>query len=143
MVKLIITGCRLGKDVETRTSGDKTIARFSVATDRKYSQEKKTDWYNCVAFGKTATFCESYLKKGSKVNLVGRPTPDRYQNKEGQWVNTFDVVVEEIEFGESKKEAEANQGGFVSEKAEEKPAEKEEEGFMNVPDDVDDSLPFS
>lgn len=144
MNKLFLTNARLGRDVEVRYSNDKAIARFSVATNRKFSKENKTDWFEIVCFGSQATFAEKYLRKGSKVNIIGRVQPDSYENKEGHRVKTFDVIAEEIEFAETKKEASAEQaskqddGGFDANDG----LETADEGFMNVPDD-DDSLPFS
>jgi len=136
MNKIFITNSRLGKDVDVRQTQDgKTVARFNVACDRKYSKDK-TDWFSIVAFDKQGEFCEKYLHKGSKVNIVGRVQPDNYTNKDGNKVNTFDVICEEIEFAESKKEAEQN-------KAEEKPETKEDDGFMNVEDTDDMELPFA
>lgn len=143
MNKIILTNARLGKDVETRYSNDKAISRFSVATDRMYSSKKKTDWFNCVCFGTQATFAEKYLHKGSKVNIIGRVQPDFYENKEGQRVNTFDVIVENVEFGESKKEADANRSNAPANDGFNNQSDNTEDGFTNVPDDIEDELPFN
>lgn len=143
MNKIIITNSRLGKDVEIRQSNSgTTIGRFSVGSDRKFTsgEDKKTDWFNIVAFGKQAEWCDKYLHKGSKVNIIGRVQPDFYTNKDGNRVNTFDVICEEIEFAESKKEAEAN--AKVEKKADDGFADvPEDDGFANV-DDIDSELPF-
>lgn len=143
MNKIILTNARLGKDVDIRYSNEKTIARFSVATDRRFSKEKKADWFNCVCFSAQATFAEKYLHKGSKVNIIGRVQPDFYENKEGQRVNTFDVIVEEIEFAESKKDAENNAPAETPTNAPAKtPAD--DGGFDGFEVAVDDSdLPFN
>ena len=110
MNKVILTG-RLTKDPEVRYSqGDNPtcIARYTLASDRKYSKgdDKQTDFINCVAFGKTGEFAEKYLKKGTKILVVGRIQTGSYE-KDGKKYYTTDVVVEEHEFCESKGSVEA------------------------------------
>lgn len=109
--KCFICG-RLTRDVETR-DGDIKIAKYSLAVDRKGTkgEEKQTDFLNCVCFGKTAEFAEKYLHKGMKIIVIGRIQTGSYTNKEGQKVNTTDIIVEEHEFAESKKES--NGDGFM------------------------------
>ncbi len=132
MNKVIITG-RLTKDPETRYSqGNNTcIARYTLAVDRRFKREGEpsADFLNCVAFGKAGEFAEKWFRKGMKVNAVGRIQTGSYKNKDGFNVNTFDIIVEEQEFGESKS---------ASGKVEEKP--KQEDNF--VPVQLDDDLPF-
>jgi single-strand DNA-binding protein len=111
------------------------IARFSVAVDRRFKRAGDTaeaDFFNCTAFGKQGEFVEKYARKGMKFDVVGRIQTGNFKDKDGKTVYTTDVVVEEIEFGESKGETKTEP------KAEPK---KEDEGFMNVPDD--DMLPFN
>lgn len=124
--KCLLCG-RLTKDVEVRT-GDTMVAKYSLAVDRKYSKgdEKQTDFINCVCFGKTAEFAEKYLKKGTKIIVVGRIQTGSYTNKDGQKVYTTDIVVEEHEFCES------------AQKSEQKPADDE---FMKF-DGGSAELPF-
>ena len=108
MNRVVITG-RLTRDVETKTTqSDATVARFGVAVDRRFKREGEptADFFNCVAFGKTAEFVEKYFKKGMKIDLTGHIQTGSYTNKDGQKVNTFDIVVEECEFGESKAASE-------------------------------------
>lgn len=100
--KVILMG-RLTKDPEIRTANDKSVARYTLAVDRRFSNdENKTDFLNIVVFGKGAEFAEKYFKKGMKVLVTGRIQTGSYVNKDGNKVYTFDVVAEEQEFCESK-----------------------------------------
>lgn len=99
MNKVILMG-RLTKDPEIKT-GESTIARYTLAVDRKFKKDE-TDFINCVCFGKSAEFTEKYLKKGTKIAVVGRIQTGSYTNKDGQKVYTTDVIVEEQDFAESK-----------------------------------------
>ena len=139
MNKVILMG-RLTRDPEVRyTQGDNTmaIARYSLAVDRRFKRdgEPDADFINCVAFGKAGEFAEKYLKKGTKIAVVGRIQTGSYTNKDGQKVYTTDVVVEEQEFAESK-----NSGS--SDNNQSAPANKDM-GFMNIPDSIDEALPFN
>ena len=128
MNKLILIG-RLTKDPEIRMSGSVTIAKFSLAVDRRFKRdgEPEADFFNCTAFNKTAEFIEKYCKKGMKMALEGRIQNDNYE-KDGVKHYGVTAIVENIEFAESKK-------GGTSEK---KAAETEE--FVNV---SSDELPFT
>ena len=139
MNKVILMG-RLTRDPEVRyTQGDNAmaIARYSLAVDRRFKRdgEPDADFINCVAFGKAGEFAEKYLKKGTKVAVVGRIQTGSYTNKDGQKVYTTDVVVEEQEFAESK-----NSGS--SDNNQSAPANKNTD-FMNIPDGIDEELPFN
>lgn len=139
MNKVILMG-RLTRDPEVRyTQGDNTmaIARYSLAVDRRFKRdgEPDADFINCVAFGKAGEFAEKYLKKGTKIAVVGRIQTGSYTNKDGQKVYTTDVVVEEQEFAENK-----NSGS--SDNNQSAPANKDM-GFMNIPDSIDEELPFN
>lgn len=126
-------GCgRLTKDPVVKYNNDNAVARFNLAVNRRFSKDGEADFISCVAFGKQGEFVEKYARKGMKFDIVGRIQTGNYKDKDGKTVYTTDVVVEEIEFGESK-------GTSAEPKAEPK---KEDEGFMNVPDD-DDTLPFN
>ena len=136
---------RLTRDPEVRYSaGDNAmaIARFSLAVDRRRranggADEQTADFINCVAFGKQAEFAEKYLRKGTKMLVTGRIQTGSYTNKDGVKVYTTDVVVEEQEFAESK--GNSDNGGF----AQAAPAPQSAgDGFMNVPDGLDEELPF-
>ena len=131
---------RLTRDPEVRyTQGDNAmaIARYSLAVDRRFKRdcEPDADFINCVAFGKAGEFAEKYLKKGTKIAVVGRIQTGSYTNKDGQKVYTTDVVVEEQEFAESK-----NSGS--SDNNQSAPANKNTD-FMNIPDGIDEELPFN
>ena len=140
MNKVILMG-RVTRDPEVRyTQGDNamTIARYSLAVDRRFKRdgEPDADFINCVAFGKSGEFAEKYLKKGTKIAVVGRIQTGSYTNKDGQKVYTTDVVVEEQEFAESK-----NSGS--SDNNQSAPANKNTD-FMNIPDGIEDTeLPFN
>ena len=112
------------------------------------------DFISCVAFGKTGEFVEKYARKGMKFDVVGRIQTGSYQNKEGQTVYTTDVVVEDIEFGESKKfqggGSDFDHSGSSAGRSEERHSASgsdtsaaDEDGFMNVPGEIDDDLPFN
>ena len=141
MNKVIEIG-RLTKDPEVRYSnganGSTAVARYTLAVDRKFKQEGQptADFINCVAFGKLGEFAEKYLHKGVKIAIVGRLQTGSYTNKDGQKVYTTDVVVEEQEFCESK----ASQQSQNNDRP--KPM-TDSDGFMNIPDGIEDSLPFS
>ena len=142
MNKVILMG-RVTRDPEVRYSQGENpmaIARYSLAVDRRgrNNQDGQTaDFINCVAFGKNGEFAEKYLRKGTKIAVVGRIQTGSYTNKDGVKVYTTDVVVEEHEFAESKSSSQngGNDSGYVSEM----PAG---EGFMNIPEGIEE-LPFN
>ena len=147
MNKVILMG-RLTRDAEIRyAQGDNSlaIARFSLAVDRRYSknaEEQSTDFINCVAFGKIAEFFERFGRKGTKFVLEGHIQTGSYTNKDGQRVYTTDVVAENVEFAESKNAAGGNAdfGGAPSAPS---PSGAAGDGFMNIPDGIDEELPFN
>lgn len=104
MANRVFLSGRATRDCEIRESGETKVARYSLAVDRKYTkgEEKQTDFLNCVCFGKTAEFAEKYVKKGTKLIVIGRIQTGSYTNKDGQKINTTDIIVEEHEFCESK-----------------------------------------
>ena len=138
MNKVILIG-RIVRDTEVRYGGANNavaVARYTLAVDRKYKKdgEQTADFINCVAFGKLAEFAEKYLKKGTKIAVTGRIQTGSYKNKDGNTVYTTDVVVEEQEFCESKSQQSNSQP---------QPAPSNNGGFMNIPDGVDNELPFN
>ena len=144
MNKVILMG-RLTRDPDVRYStGERqmTIARYTLAVDRRRRAndgEQTADFISCVAFDKNAEFAEKYLKQGTKIAVTGRIQTGSYTNKDGQRVYTTDVVVEECEFAESK--AASGNGGFTPGRPE--PDTAIGDGFMNIPDGVEDEgLPF-
>lgn len=132
MNRVILCG-RLTSD--PRVNSDMTVARFSLAVDRKYKRDGDvtTDFFNCVAFGKTAEFVEKYLNKGTKVIVEGRLQTGSYE-KDGHKINTVDIVAESVEFAESK-----NSNGMAQINA---PIVTEDSDFMKIPDEIGEELPF-
>lgn len=126
---------RLVRDPEVRyTQGENatSVARFTVACNRKYKKnsEQEADFISCVAFGKTAEFIERYFNKGSSIALNGRIQTGSYTNKDGSKVYTTDIVVESLEFvGKKNDDSSAD-------------TSKQNNDFMNIPDDIDENLPF-
>jgi single-strand DNA-binding protein len=160
MNKVILMG-RLTRNPEVRYSaGDSSmaIARYTLAVDRRFSRRNEgengsnADFISCVAFGRSAEFAEKYFHQGMKIVVTGRIQTGSYTNKEGQKVYTTDVVVEDQEFAESKNTSSANgDGGYnnynsyqPSAPASAKPAPNAAigDGFMNIPDGIDEELPF-
>lgn len=154
MNKVILMG-RLTRDPEVRYSqGEQpmAIARYSLAVDRRFnrnSQDGQTaDFINCVAFGRNGEFAEKYLHKGTKILAEGRIQTGSYTNKDGQRVYTTDVVAENVEFAESKNaSAGNNDGGYQNAGfggGNNAPAPSGAgDGFMNIPDGIDEELPFN
>lgn len=142
MQKWIGSGVRLTGDPEVRYStgeNSMAIARFRVAANRRKKVEgaQEADFIPCVCFGKSAEFCEKYLKKGTKINLEGRLTSGSYINKDGVRVYTLEVTVDDLEFAESKKDS---NGGN------ETPTRQYGvggDGFMNIPEGIYEELPFN
>ena len=145
MNKVILMG-RLTRDPEVRYSqGDNAmaIARYTLAVDRRFNRngdDQSADFIGCVAFGKSGEFAERYFRKGTKVLVTGRIQTGSYTNKDGVKVYTTDVVVEDQEFAESKN-AGGNDSGFAPSMS---PAPSAAgDGFMNIPDGIDEELPFN
>lgn len=152
MNKVVLMG-RLTRDPEIRYSQGETasaVARYTLAVDRRFKRqndEQTADFISCVSFGRTAEFAERYLKQGTKVVGCGRIQTGSYTNREGQKVYTTDVVIDELEFAESKNAA-ANNGfdnsGYQQPSmARPEPGQAAGDGFMNIPDGIDEELPFN
>ena len=152
MNKVILMG-RLTRDPQVRyTQGQDpmAIARFTLAVDRrgrKQEGQQDADFPSCVAFGKSAEFVEKYVHQGTKIVLTGRIQTGSYTNKDGNRVYTTDVVVEEQEFAESKAAASENAGGGYQQAGAAAPTRPEPtqaagDGFMNIPDAIEEELPF-
>lgn len=139
MNKVILIG-RLCADPEVRYSQNQNqtaVARYRLAVDRRYKRdgEQTADFIPCVAFGKAAEFAEKYLRQGTKIAITGRIQTGSYTNKDGQKIYTTDVVVEDHEFAESKGASSGN-GGTA-------PQAADPDGFMSLPDGIDEELPFN
>ncbi len=144
MNKVILIG-RLAADPETRYSQGENatvVSRYRLAVNRKYKKDgdQSADFIGCVAFGRQAEFAEKYLRKGIKIAATGRIQTGSYTNKDGQKVYTTDVVVEEQEFCESKATSAGNGLNITDSYS---PINDIGDGFVNIPDDIDDDeLPF-
>jgi len=133
MNKIILIG-RLTCDPSMREGGSTAVAGYRIAVDRKFKREGEpdADFFNCTVFGKGAEFAEKYLRKGTKVVVVGRMQSNDYTNKEGNKVYSWQVIVDEQEFAESKSTSSSEASA---------PAAKQE-SFVDVPTGLDDELPF-
>lgn len=148
MNKVILMG-RLTRDPEVRYSQGATstaIARYTLAVDRRFKKEGETtaDFISCVAFEKSGEFAERYLKQGTKIVISGRIQTGSYTNREGQKVYTTEVVVEEQEFAESKAASQNNsQASAAGQQQAPPPMPTDKDGFMQIPDGIDEELPFN
>lgn len=154
MNRVILMG-RLTRDPDVRYSQGESplaVARYTLAVDRRQSRnnngdEQSADFINCVAFGRTGEFAERYLRKGMKIAVIGRIQTGSYTNKDGVRVYTTDVVVEEHEFAESKNAAVSNNdggfGGYAGSGNSAPVPSGAGDGFMNIPDGIDEELPFN
>ena len=149
MNRVVLIG-RLTKDPEVRYSQGETplaIARYTLAVDRRFNRnnggenQQTADFIPCVAFGRLGEFAEKYLRKGTKIAVTGRIQTGSYTNKDGQTVYTTEVVVEDHEFVESKNSNTGSDGGYTGNS---RPAPSGAgDGFMNIPDGIDEELPFN
>lgn len=134
MNKAVLMG-RLTKDPDVRyTQGENSmvVVRFTLAVDRRKRSNdgQNADFISCVAFGKTGEFAEKYLRKGTKICVDGHIQTGSYTNRDGQKVYTTDVVIDNCEFAESKNAGQAKPVADAS-------------GFMDIPEGIDESLPFN
>lgn len=148
MNKVILMG-NLTRDPEIRYSqGENSlaIARFGIAVNRRFARQgdTDTDFFNCTAFGRQAEFVEKYFRKGSRMLMTGRIQNDNYTNNNGEKVYSVQIIAEEIEFAERKSTADANaaQGGNFGGGAPQ-PNTAANDDFMNIPDGIEDGLPFN
>lgn len=161
MNKVVLMG-RLTRDPDVRYSQGETplaIARYTLAVDRRFKRngEQDADFINCVAFGRTAEFAEKYLKQGTKIVISGRIQTGSYTNRDGVKVYTTDVVVEEQDFAESKAAASSYTGGYQQQggyanapepqaapapTSRPAPSEAVSDGFMTIPEGIEEELPF-
>ena len=156
MNKVTLMG-NLTRDPDVRYSqGEKStcVARYTLGIRRRFHRDgdPDSDFINCVAFGKQGEFAEKYLKKGMKIAICGRIQTGSYTNKDGVRVYTTDIVVEEQEFAESKAASDRNSsdfaannnyGGGYQQSGRPVPSQAPSDGFMNIPDGIDEELPFS
>ena len=145
MNKVILMG-RLTRDPEVRYSqGENSlaIARYTLAVDRRFKRdgEATADFINCVAFGKAAEHAERFYRQGLKVVITGRIQTGSYTNRDGQKVYTTEVIVEDQEFAESRNAGGESSGYMPAERP--SPGSAAGDGFMNIPDGIDEELPFN
>ncbi|NSE32740.1 single-stranded DNA-binding protein [Faecalicatena fissicatena] len=146
MNKVILMG-RLTRNPEMRNSNGESntaIARYTLAVDRRYKREGDVtaDFISCVAFGRSAEFAEKYFRQGLKVVITGRIQTGSYTNRDGNKVYTTDVVVEDQEFVEMRMAA-AQRNREESSQERPEPMPVDENGFMTLPEDFDEELPFA
>ena len=139
MNKVVLMG-RLTRDPEVRYSQGENalaIARYTLAVDRRFRRdgEQSADFINCVVFGKSAEFTERYFRQGMRITVSGRIQTGSYTNKDGVKVYTTEVVVEEQEFAESKNSAVQN--------TDNKNTQDANIDYMNIPNGVDEEMPFA
>lgn len=147
MNKVILMG-RLTRDPEVRYSqgsNQTAVARFSIAVDRRFKREGQpdADFFNCTSFGRQAEFVERYLRKGTKILVSGNIQNDNYTNKDGQQVYSVRVIVDEIEFAESKNASNGDNNGYAGGNMARPEPSGAGDGFMNIPDGIDEELPFN
>ena len=152
MNKVILMG-RLTRDPEVRYSqgeNGSAVARFSLAVDRRFKRagDAEADFFNCTAFGRQAEFVERYLKRGTKMVVTGRIQNDNYTNRDGQKVYSVQIIVEELEFAESKASSDSYAASHPRTEAAPapsmpSPSAASADGFMNIPDGIDEELPFN
>lgn len=143
MNKVILIG-RLTRDPDVRWSqgqDQRCVARYTLAVDRRFKKDggPTADFIPCVAFGRAGEFAEKYLRKGIKLAVTGRIQTGSYTNREGNKVYTTDVVVEDQEFAESK----ATNEQYNQAASQEPPQSDVGDGFMSIPDGIDEELPFN
>lgn len=140
MNNVILMG-RLTRDAKiSYTSGAEAmcVARYTLAVDRrgkKSDNQPNADFISCVAFGKAGEFVEKYCKQGTKLLIEGHIQTGSYTNRDGNKVYTTDVIVDSQEFAESK--------GSSSDNTPQSTSDTSTGGFMNIPDGIDEELPFN
>lgn len=148
MNKVILMG-RLTRDPEIRYANNANstcIANYTLAVDRRFKRqgdEQTADFIRCVAMGKGGEFAEKYLHQGTKIVVEGRIQTGSYTNRDGQKVYTTDVIVESQEFAESKAAATKNGNQNASAPSRPEPTQAAGDGFMNIPDAIEEELPFA
>lgn len=146
MNKVILMG-RLTRDPDVRYTTGATqmcVAKYTLAVDRRFKKDgdASADFINCVAFGKIGEFAEKYFRKGTKITVSGRIQTGSYTNNNEKKIYTTDVIVEEQEFAESKNQ---NSGAYQNQNTQPTPPPMptDSDGWMNIPDGIDEELPFS
>lgn len=145
MNSVILIG-RLARDPELRTTQNQMqVCRFSVAVNRRQRQQEgqpAADFISCVAFGKTATNISIYFRKGSRIGVEGHIQTGSYTDKDGKKVYTTDVIVDQFDFIDTKSESQQITGDAEPQRQQPQKASVPDEGFMHIPDGIDENLPF-
>lgn len=148
MNKVILMG-RLTSDPTIRYAQNENstcIANYTLAVDRRFKRqgdEQTADFIRCVAMGKGGEFAEKYLRQGTKIVVEGRIQTGSYTNKDGNKVYTTDVMVESQEFAESKSASQQNENSQSSAPTRPNPTSASNDGFLNIPDGIEEELPFT
>ncbi len=152
MNKVFLMG-RLTRDPDVRQSQGEnpiTIARYTLAIDRRKTQNNQdpgADFVSCIAFGRNGDFAEKWLHKGTKIVIEGHIQTGSYTNKDNQKIYTTDVVIDSQEFAESRggmnEEDKAARDQAALEAAGVQMTPEQEQDFMNIPDGIEEELPFN
>lgn len=148
MNKVVLMG-RLTRDPEVRYSAGENataVGNYTLAVDRRFKRdgEPSADFIRCVCFGRNAEFAEKYLRQGTKIVISGRIQTGSYTNRDGHKIYTTDIVIEEQEFAESKA-ASQNSSDYQPQTntSQNEYGPVGADGFMNIPDGIDEELPFN
>lgn len=146
MNKVVLVG-RLTRDPKVRYSqGDNVtaVARYTLAVDRRFKRDNEptADFIPCITFGQAAEFVEKYFRQGMRVSVSGRIRTGSYINRENRKVYYTEVVIEEQEFAESRRESEPNKPTPRQQERPETTPDIDENGFMNIPEGINEELPF-
>lgn len=148
-MNIVILMGRLTRDPEIRYANNANstcIANYTLAVDRRFKRqgdEQTADFIQCVAIGRGGEFAEKYLHQGTKIVVEGRIQTGSYTNKDGQKIFTTDVMVESQEFAESKAASAQNGNQNASAPTRPNVAQNDSDGFMNIPDAIEEELPFA
>lgn len=137
-MNFVILSGRIGQDIEVKqTQNGKSYARFSIAVNTGYGDNKRTSWLPCTVWGKSADAMARWCKKGTLVNINAEAIQNSYTNRDGNKVNSIEFTVRAWEFGGSKSD---NQS---AEQSSDELKKTDNDGFMNIADGVDEELPFN
>ena len=112
---VVITG-RLTRDPQLKklnTGID--LTNISIAVNEKYKNEVDVSYFNCSAFGKLAEVLNEYFKKGDRINIVGKLKQNRWQDKDGKMKERIEIIIQQLEFVESKKNKTIEQSNEIPE----------------------------
>ena len=126
-MNVVVMMGRMTRDAEVRYTNDKAVANFAIAVDKRFKKDE-ADFFECVAWGKTAEFIEKYLGKGRKVAVTGRLENDKWTDREGNNRVTTKIICDTVDFADAKPEGRP---------------EAPDDGFIDVPKGIDEELPFN